>query len=109
MKRKPRSRRSSAKEFSDSTKLQVFRRYGGKCGMCGGPPEEYHHRKMRSQGGTGEYANCLLVCHRCHRQIHDNPDWAYRHGLLVRSHNHPNTVKTWLNCQISCFEKHCDG
>ena len=44
-----------------------------------------HHKLRRSQGGTHELANLLLVCELHHRYIHDHPDMAYPAGWMIRS------------------------
>jgi hypothetical protein len=52
-----------------------------------------HHRLMRSAGGPDTLANCLPVCHRCHRRIHDNRDGrSYDNGWLVRAWLRPEDV-----------------
>ena len=51
-----------------------------------------HHRKMRSQGGGGHPANILQITPDLHAWIHENPEVAYRHGLLVHSYDDPADV-----------------
>lgn len=52
-----------------------------------------HHRLMRSAGGPDTVANCLPVCHRCHRRIHENADAkSYDNGWLVRAWLLPEDV-----------------
>ncbi|HXA33387.1 MAG TPA: HNH endonuclease signature motif containing protein [Acidimicrobiales bacterium] len=43
-----------------------------------------HHRLRRSQGGTNDLENLLLVCARHHRHIHDHPAASYEAGTLLR-------------------------
>ena len=80
-------------------KVAVLRRAGGLCDMCGKPVRDTrwdpHHRKLRSQGGQDDTANLLCTHRTCHDRIHANPAWAYRAGLLVRSHDDPATRPVW--------------
>jgi hypothetical protein len=54
---------------------------------CSGQGTHVHHRKIRSQGGTNDLSNLLVVCHPCHKFIHDHPEMSYEKGWLVRSSN----------------------
>ena len=58
-------------------------------GVCGYRARQWHHRKLRSQGGTNEASNGLAVCHMCHDYIHKNTGAAYEKGWLVKSHTNP--------------------
>lgn len=58
-------------------------------GACTGSMQEWHHRKLRSQGGGHEVVNGLGVCAGCHRAIHADPSRAYEHGWLVRGYHEP--------------------
>jgi hypothetical protein len=83
----------------------VTRRSRGICELCRDvPATEMHHRRMRSAGGLDIYDNILHLCGFCHHEaIHANPDWAYRHGLLIRRSdpNHPPPViGCWMNCDV---------
>lgn len=51
-----------------------------------------HHRKLRSQGGTDDPVNILLVSPSLHRFIHDHPAESYAKGWLVRSWEDPAVV-----------------
>lgn len=51
-----------------------------------------HHRKRRSQGGTDDETNIMLVTPEQHTWIHDNPEKAYELGWLVKSWQDPATV-----------------
>jgi len=95
-------------EFSENTrrKARIRANFACEATNCRTPPIQHHHRRMRSQGGIGQLANDHLVCPEHHRQIHDNPDWAYRHGLLVKSHNEPVDVPVFAGCPLDCQEDH---
>lgn len=57
--------------------------------VCVGPPQQIHHRQMRSQGGEHTVENGIFLCHACHSWVHAHPRWAYRAGLLVKSFDTP--------------------
>lgn len=67
----------------------VRRRSRGICEVgsevCTGEAQHFHHRKMRSAGGSHSEGNGLAVCHACHDYIHANPDLSYEHGWLLHS------------------------
>ena len=46
---------------------------------------EVHHLLRRSQGGTDDLDNLLVVCAHAHRWAHDHPAEAVRLGLLRRT------------------------
>lgn len=54
-----------------------------------------HHRKRRSQGGTDDPWNIMLVSPQRHDEIHRNPEDAYKKGWLVYS---------WMDPK----ERHCN-
>lgn len=49
---------------------------------CLGRAEHAHHVRRRSQGGEDTVDNLLMVCHRCHGEIHANPALAAKKGHL---------------------------
>lgn len=68
-------------------KKAVRRRSRGVCEagteVCTGEAQAFHHRKMRSAGGSHDPVNLLAVCGPCHTWIHGNPEASYDRGLLV--------------------------
>lgn len=58
-------------------------------GVCDGGVVQWHHRKLRSQGGGHEVTNGLAVCRSCHEAIHADPATSYENGWLVRSCHDP--------------------
>jgi len=76
----------------------TYDRAGGRCeaGATDGCPGkldrdafEWHHRKLRSQGGDDTHENSLALCSACHAWVHRNPAAAKRLGLIVPSWAHP--------------------
>ena len=63
---------------------------------CLGMATEVHHRKLRSQGGTNEFINLIIVCSKCHRYIHEHPAWAYERHLLLRQAESESTFPRCL-------------
>ena len=74
--RKPTRRKRNA--FSNKVKQQIYERDNGLCQQCGAPGTQIHHVKFRSQGGRGVYSNGVLLCHSCHRMVHDNRELALK-------------------------------
>lgn len=52
-----------------------------------------HHRKLRSHGGSGDWGNMIEIPRDVHQLVHENPEAAYTHGLLVRSYDDPNQIR----------------
>lgn len=52
-----------------------------------------HHRKLRSQGGDDSWGNQIRLPRAIHDLIHDNPEVAYEHGMLVKSHDDPASIE----------------
>ena len=53
-----------------SVKSYVYARQDGRCVLCGGKIEHYHHLKPRHLGGSSLPENLIGVCHSCHEKIH---------------------------------------
>jgi hypothetical protein len=70
-------------------KKVVRRRSRGICEVgsevCTGEAQHFHHRKMRSAGGSHSERNGLDSCWACHDFLHANPDLSYEHGWLLHS------------------------
>lgn len=99
-----------AVEFSETVRRTAMTIAGHRCAArlagCSVRIEHFHHRRMRSAGGLGDLDNCLPVCARCHRRIHDHPGFAYLHGLLVRRHKDPADIAVISGCGVGCREDH---
>jgi predicted restriction endonuclease len=70
-----------------AVRKEVEDRSGGNCEFpgCFNVSTEFHHRKLRSQGGKHTADNILDLCRIHHRAIHDNPKVSYERGWLVHS------------------------
>ena len=70
-------------------KKAVRRRSRGICEVgsevCTGEAQHFHHRKMRSAGGSHSERNGLDSCWACHDYLHANPELSYEHGWLPHS------------------------
>lgn len=95
---------------SRRARADVSTRSGGWCeariaGFCEGRASQMHHRVRRSQGGTDSPAILVDLCRACHHDaIHQHPDWASRHGWLIRSGEVP-----WgpvVGCGLDCVVDH---
>jgi 5-methylcytosine-specific restriction endonuclease McrA len=61
-------------EFSQSVRKQIKVRDNYCCRECGDArAREIHHVRTRGSGGRGKVTNGILLCHACHRKIHDDP------------------------------------
>lgn len=81
-------KRKAAKEWR-TAKKQVRLRAEGRCEAsaaigCEGTGSCFHHRKLRSHGGSNTADNGLLVCVPCHDYIHAHPSLSYSRGWMVR-------------------------
>ncbi|MFW7414092.1 DUF222 domain-containing protein [Demequina sp. SO4-18] len=61
--------------FTFAQKLSLVERDGG-CAMCGAPPSwcDAHHIRHWAHGGPTDLANGVMLCVRCHHDIH-NDNW----------------------------------
>jgi len=94
--------------FGKDVKEAVRERQYDVCAMCTAPMFAFHHRRMRSQGGPGSVENCLGLCLDHHILVHNRVNWAYRHGLLVRSTRDPRDITGFLLCPVECEINHVD-
>lgn len=77
----------------------LYERSSGHCEVAGEPLTHsfaVHHRKRRSQGGTNDLTNLMIVCHFHHnggtQSIHAQPALSYRRGWLVHEADEPALV-----------------
>ena len=63
------------------------------CEKCGAGGElHWHHRKLRSRGGTWAPSNGLRLCPSDHQWVHANPAAAEEHGWMVPAEADPAEV-----------------
>ena len=67
--------------FTEAQRIEIFRRDGGHCQICGENLEfgnentHYHHKQMYSTGGPTVVDNGLLSCKKCHYlKLHGKKD-----------------------------------
>lgn len=79
-----------------AARTYVCERDGNRCRRCGhgvlSPWRHLHHRRRRSQGGTDGLANLVLLCARCHREVHAGPRVARNEGWLVGHGGDPERI-----------------
>jgi hypothetical protein len=78
-------------------RLIVRERAEERCELCGmARGTNFSHRVSRGQGGLWTPANGQWLCGSgttgCHGRLHANPDWAYRHGLMLRRGSNPTGI-----------------
>ncbi len=96
---------SISEQAAEATfRVNVHRRSGGRCELCGlRPATQIHHRRTREEKWSRWLVeNGLDLDDSCHHEvIHANPDWARRHGLILSRHStdHPAPV---IGCSLDC-------
>ena len=65
-------KQSKRNEFSSKVRKEILNRDNGQCQMCLGKGEEIHHVFLKSRGGRGVFTNGLSLCHKCHRNVHND-------------------------------------
>lgn len=82
-------------------------RAGGRCELCRGTlgaSGVVHHRQLRSQGGSDDPGNLVVLHDTCHKRIHANVLWARRHGWIIPSWDTPADRPP-----VPCDDTTCDG
>ena len=64
------------KGFDGDVKRAVWSLQEGRCLMCGGPIEAYHHVRARHKGGSETVRNCVGLCTACHKKAHTDNAFA---------------------------------
>ena len=67
----------------DSARDFVSAKQDGKCLLCDGDIEEYHHVIWRSRQGADTVANMVGLCCECHEKVHKNTEFEKRLVALV--------------------------
>lgn len=102
-----------ANPIPPEVRAEVVARSGGRCEGrvapgCNGRGEHMHHRLRRSQGGGHTAAVLVHLCAPDHRAVHANPEWAYRHGLLVPMGT-TEPMPVVAGCSLDCTVDHRTG
>lgn len=63
------------------------------CNRCGNPAQEKHHKKLKSEGGSNEESNLILLCKACHDYAHSKRKILKQLNLLKKK-RHPKKAKT---------------
>jgi len=51
---------------------------------CDKPSNNLHHKKGREGSLLTDVRFFMACCETCHpKRIHENPEWAYKHGYLI--------------------------
>lgn len=96
-------------DFSPAVRALIMERDGHRCVVCGrflGEVANIHHRRLRSQGGTGAAENGITVCGSgtmgCHGKIHQHIATSRSAGLIVPSWDDPALipVNTWRGTML---------
>jgi hypothetical protein len=87
------------------TRTALRERSADECEICGRPGNNAHHRKNRSQGGTHDLSNLLLLCGSgttgCHGWVTEHPGMSKLKGWTVWRSDDPLKVpvlyrNTWV-------------
>lgn len=68
--------KDARRQISDEEKLLAYSQHS-KCMVCGHKfkdykEPQYHHRNLHSLGGKTEVSNIMVLCKKCHQDIHRN-------------------------------------
>lgn len=76
-------KRGDRSKFSKMVRDAVKEHFEDACQMCFGKGIHIHHVQPKGSGiGRGVFTNALLLCNKCHRQVHDD-DKLLRHWKEV--------------------------
>jgi hypothetical protein len=65
--------RGDRSKFSKFVRDQVKEHFNHTCQMCGAHGIHVHHVEPRGSGkGRGVFTNALLLCNKCHKEVHDD-------------------------------------
>lgn len=86
----PLARRSKRQAKRDQAyavvRVQALIRDGGRCQRygCCAEATDVHHRRGRVGADLTDLELLVSLCRACHDEVHANPAWAYRVGLMLR-------------------------
>jgi hypothetical protein len=77
---KPRSKKMTKEMIEYNKKKTVFLKNNPSCGVCGGIPDQVHHKRGRIGKNLLNEKHWLSVCADCHRWIEEHPEQAKEMG-----------------------------
>jgi len=64
-------RRKKRINMAPELRVEIKKKYKGKCAICGSKQElQIHHKIHVKNGGTNEISNLILLCELCHSEQH---------------------------------------
>lgn len=94
-----------------NTKAYVLSRDNYTCQHCKGKSKdiklEVHHIIFRSQGGSDEESNLMVLCKRCHDKLHDGKIDIKKIGKVKSQLKHAtqmNSIRVQLLRKVECEE-----
>lgn len=91
------------RDWWQPVRMELLARQHARCPACGKQltePVAVHHRKARSQGGTDESDNLVMLHDPCHLDAHRFPSLARERGLVVPSWGDPSDWPL-IDCDVS--------
>lgn len=92
---------------SKATKRKVENFWNHQCAICGAKQYlEFHHLQKKSQGGTDDYDNLILLCGCCHAAVHNrhyNPQKPNSHTSIDYESAVP-VLEAYFNNEIGTKE-----
>lgn len=74
-------------DMSKRTVTKILKRAGAACSICGWNDAvcDVHHIIPKSQGGTDDNGNLIIICPNCHRKIHSGVNFISSEELISKS------------------------
>lgn len=69
-------RRGERGKFSNKVRQAIWERDQGLCQQCFRKGEHIHHVMFKSRSGRGVFTNGIILCNKCHTEVHQNNDLA---------------------------------
>lgn len=85
---------TSITDLSKRTISKILKRANKECTLCGWNEStcDIHHIIPKSQGGTNEHNNLIIVCPNCHRIIHTTNKYTIEY---LKERSIENKFKDW--------------
>ena len=87
---------TSIADCSKRTITKILERANKGCSICGWNEStcDIHHIIPKSQGGTNEHNNLIIVCPNCHRIIHTSDKYSIE---FLQEHSMEQQFNDWKN------------